>query len=74
MTCFQGTARIVRNLAGPKNANAARKSKEKCRISKEPHALFGTLYGLKMLIQPVKVKRNAAYPRNRTHCSEPRRP
>ena len=42
MPDFQGTARIVWNLVGPKKANAARKSKEKCCVYKELHALFGT--------------------------------
>ena len=73
MPIFTGTVRIVRNLAGPKNANAARKSKEQCSVSKEQHALFGTWQVQKMLMQPVKEKRNAVFPRNHTHCLEPRR-
>ena len=73
MPRFKGTARIVWNRLGNKNANAARKSKEKCHASKEPHALLGTSQVLKMQMQPVKAKKNAAFPRNRTQCLEPRR-
>ena len=101
MPRFQGTACIVQIHAGLKNANVARKTKEKCRVSKESHTLFGTSQVLKRLMQPVKakeiphfqgtarivqnladikilmqavnIKRNAAFPRNRTHFSEPRR-
>ena len=73
MQHFQETKRIVWNLAGTNDANAACKCKEKCCVSKEPHALIGTSQVQKILMKPVKAKRNAAFPRNRMHGLEPRR-
>ena len=71
MPRFQGTAHIVWNLASPKNTNAAHRSKQKSGFSQEPYALFGTSQVLKMLMQPVKAKKKAAFLRNRKHCLEP---